>query len=312
MSAPFGLHLPPVTRPFTHDEIGLVKALHPSAIVALIYEPHVVPEMAEQVAELVDSTEARLLLRPYVAAPILHYTGLEWGRMQAEWIAPYLGLRPWVVPDNEPNDPADGGVTDPARIAEFWSEAAEGLRLVLGVNCPGLLLPPLSPVGNYRDAYQAIALLGLHHQYDGIAAHCYERTGNWADVAWLKDLFGYDVWVTEFDSWRPDGTYAPTADCLAQVAGAEAACWFTVSSDNPSFDFCSLVKHPEVITMAPQFQFGFKDLAGSLGEAVVGKPVEQEHPFGDNYNSQMTTKGLMVYSKEANQPGFIPFAQPEG
>ncbi len=60
--------------------------------------------------------------------------------------------------------------------------------------------------------------------------------------------------------------------------------------------------------MAYQFRFGFRAKADELGPDKVGVPIENEHPFGDNYNSQMTTKGLMVYSKEANTCGFLPFA----
>ncbi len=62
--------------------------------------------------------------------------------------------------------------------------------------------------------------------------------------------------------------------------------------------------------MAPEFIFGFKDLAERLGTDTVGEPIEDEHYFPDGQTSlQQTTKGLMVYSAEGNQAGFLPFAE---
>jgi len=61
-----------------------------------------------------------------------------------------------------------------------------------------------------------------------------------------------------------------------------------------------------------EFLFGFKDLADRLGAGVVGDPIEDEHYFPDGKTSlQQTTRGLMVYSKEGNQAGFLPFELPE-
>ncbi len=60
--------------------------------------------------------------------------------------------------------------------------------------------------------------------------------------------------------------------------------------------------------MAHEFIFGFKDLAERLSPDVVGDPVEDEGYFPDGSHSlQVTTKGVMIYSKEGNQSGFIPF-----
>ncbi len=62
----------------------------------------------------------------------------------------------------------------------------------------------------------------------------------------------------------------------------------------------------------PEFQFGFKDLADKLGADKVGEPIEEEHYFPDGLTSlQQTTKGLMVYSREGNACGFLPFLLPE-
>lgn len=57
-----------------------------------------------------------------------------------------------------------------------------------------------------------------------------------------------------------------------------------------------------------EFVFGFKDLAERLGPEVVGEPVEDETYFPDGSHSlQVTTTGMMVYSKEGNKAGFLPF-----
>jgi hypothetical protein len=61
----------------------------------------------------------------------------------------------------------------------------------------------------------------------------------------------------------------------------------------------------DVPTSAYSFQFGFKDKADELGESVVGVPLENEYYIGDHHSFQMTSKGLMVYSKEANKVLFL-------
>jgi hypothetical protein len=54
----------------------------------------------------------------------------------------------------------------------------------------------------------------------------------------------------------------------------------------------------------PEFQFGFAELAGELGD-IVGQPTECEH--GDAWTSdtrQETTTGVAVYRWCSNTPGF--------
>jgi len=60
----------------------------------------------------------------------------------------------------------------------------------------------------------------------------------------------------------------------------------------------------------PEFVLGFKTLADQLGKDVVGEPLEDEHPWPDGTAAvQMTSKGLMWYSRGANKAAFIPFEQ---
>lgn len=54
-----------------------------------------------------------------------------------------------------------------------------------------------------------------------------------------------------------------------------------------------------------QFQFGFKEKAEQLGAAIVGSPLENEHYLGELHSIQMTTKGIMLYSKAANTVKFM-------
>ena len=53
-----------------------------------------------------------------------------------------------------------------------------------------------------------------------------------------------------------------------------------------------------------QFHFGFADKAAALG-SIAGVPIEDEHYISDNYSFQMTTTGLMVYSKQGNTVHFL-------
>lgn len=60
----------------------------------------------------------------------------------------------------------------------------------------------------------------------------------------------------------------------------------------------------------PEFILGFRALADQLGAEIVGEPLEDEHYWPDGTTSvQMTSKGLMWYSKTANKAAFIPFEQ---
>lgn len=58
----------------------------------------------------------------------------------------------------------------------------------------------------------------------------------------------------------------------------------------------------------PEFQFGFKDLADQLGEAVVGKPITDEVNTGE-MTYQLTTTGKMEYYRTPNKPYFFRAAQ---
>ncbi len=61
-----------------------------------------------------------------------------------------------------------------------------------------------------------------------------------------------------------------------------------------------------------EFVLGFKALADRLGRDVVGDPVEDETYWPDGEHSlQITTTGLMIYSKVGNTAHFIPAALPK-
>jgi hypothetical protein len=62
---------------------------------------------------------------------------------------------------------------------------------------------------------------------------------------------------------------------------------------------------PEPEPDMPEYKFGFKAKADELGPAVVGNPLEDEYYIGDHHSIQMTEKGVMVYSKEANAVRFL-------
>lgn len=58
-----------------------------------------------------------------------------------------------------------------------------------------------------------------------------------------------------------------------------------------------------------EYVLGFKGLADRLGSAVVGDPLENEQDVGP-YSVQMTTRGVMLYSRAANSALFLPAVQP--
>ena len=60
----------------------------------------------------------------------------------------------------------------------------------------------------------------------------------------------------------------------------------------------------------PEYIFGNKTLAEQLGAAVVGKPLSDQEYIGSEWSFQMTEKGVMVYSKQANRVHFLPARLP--
>ncbi len=54
-----------------------------------------------------------------------------------------------------------------------------------------------------------------------------------------------------------------------------------------------------------EFHFGFAEKAMQLGRETVGDAVEDETYISPNYSLQMTTKGVMIYSKAANTVHFL-------
>lgn len=242
----FDIHLPNHTYPFSKHEMETAVQLNPSSVVALVYERGVVPQHNEQIREIVARTGARLILRPYEPAPILHWRPIDWGHECAERVVGYVDLNPVVVCENEPNHEDDGGVTDPGRIAEFWVMTALGFQDAMDrVFCPiELAIPSLSPIGNYKQIYRS--LKGVIPYFARTTAHVYARCGNWNDPVWLRELFGKPVDVTEWDSWMPTG-YLPIFNCLDKMQ-ADAKCWFILSSTQ--FAEFDLMRNMEAIMMA--------------------------------------------------------------
>lgn len=58
-----------------------------------------------------------------------------------------------------------------------------------------------------------------------------------------------------------------------------------------------------------QYVLGFADVAAKLGLSTVGEPLEDEHDtslMGHPVRHQLTTRGQMIWWKEANYSGFYP------
>lgn len=60
---------------------------------------------------------------------------------------------------------------------------------------------------------------------------------------------------------------------------------------------------------AYRYVLGFADVAAKLGLSTVGEPLEDEHDtslMGHSVRHQLTTRGQMIWWKEANYSGFYP------
>lgn len=134
-----------------------------------------------------------------------------------------------------------------------------------------------------------------------------------ADVA-LRQLAGYltsksgqvgrPVAALSFDelAWALDRYNKPNAEPTPGVKERYR------KSLTKAIDFVNYLDTGEDM---PEFQFGFKALADSLGADVVGEPVTDEQYIGDAYSVQFTTTGKMEYTKEGNQAYFFEAVRPE-
>lgn len=241
------LHLPNHTHPFSQTEIDFAVELRPRNIVLMVYGKGVVPEAFDQHMEIVQRTGAQMILRPYEPAIISSWSPDLWAYECAERLRRYTGMQPIVVLDNEPNHRDDGGVTNAQKIHDFWVDSAvEFQRLIPIYHRPIIAMPPLSPIGNYRDIYRRLKNLGTHRWFKTAAIHVYARTMNWDEDRFVKNILGLDTYVTEFDTWTPNG-YINLQEALSWLPLAKAVCWFIVNSDDPQFDFCNLMAHEEEI-----------------------------------------------------------------
>lgn len=231
-------HLAPIARPWSLDEMAAALRFawtHGGGwMVALAFPPNVTPEQVGQLDLLKEQTGCRLHLRCYEHAPILRYDPVAWGERCADILRPYLHLVDLATTSNEDNLPEEGGVTDPARLADWYLSSAYRLRQLLGGACPPLAVPPLSPaVAGYRETHEAMAG-ALSHAFDAVACHVYAREGNYSDVAWLESLYGLPVHVKEFDT-HTDAGYVSLSAALAAMPAAQSVAWFALDGDDPAF-----------------------------------------------------------------------------
>ena len=156
--------------------------------------------------------------------------------------------------------------------------------------------------------------VGLNEVVDGYAVHPYDKPADKARL--LIEEYnaltpGRPWYVTEWN--RPAAEIPEFAAMLSEeTAGGFWFSWHDFREwrgglmgldGQPKAEYYALM---EVLRM-PEFLYGFKRLAEELGEEVVGDPIEEEHYFPDGKTSlQQTTRGLMIYSKEGNQPLFLP------
>jgi hypothetical protein len=158
---------------------------------------------------------------------------------------------------------------------------------------------------------------------DAIAFHPY------AKAPWSLELavmiagyyaYGKPMCVTEYDSRTPEMSI-----CMEADPGLSFALAFAYHDDVTGFGLVDQQgnKRPSYFEFqqaagaldsgvpdtggvtVPAFHLGFADKVAELGADVVGAPLEDETYITPNYSLQMTEKGLLVYSKEANKVHFL-------
>lgn len=226
----------------------------------------------------------------------------------------------WEIGNEMDGDGPASATQDPGTWRNFYYAAMHGLGWP---SVPILAGGFVSGQPDLAAAY--LTVTGL----TAFAAHPYAK-----DAEAARELLreyrlrfpGLDLWVTEWN--RPSEQIVPFARMLADEQ-VPVTCWFCWSDlqtwgtegirlglvdaqGQPKAEYLELL--PLLLEdehMAPEFRFGFKALADELGPAIVGEPVEDEAYFPTGSHSlQVTSKGLMVYSKEGNKAGFLSFRQP--
>lgn len=305
-----GLMLPNTEwRAWTDDEVGLVLTLQPKVLLVPLYESGIPtsPVRRTQLASIVAHLgNVRVLYRMMADRPH-SFDPIAWAKESAQRYLDQAPVPGEIVGGNEWNLDGEGGSTDWAAGIAWWKAYLTELRKDAW-RVP-LHLAALSPTGPYLDGYRAIAgdgqLLGL---VDVVDVHAYGSTyaGTIGDVAGIigdrKPLS-----CTEVNGIAPS---------LTGDSRLRERVWFLLHSDDSSFAADCL------LGSSYQDDFRRATVAGgnvdtqskfSVGPGISAKmrdendtAVSNEHYIGDFMSLAFGTKGLYVYSKEANQTFFLP------
>jgi len=171
-----------------------------------------------------------------------------------------------------------------------WIQEAEQWD-VIGLHCYGSAETMRTRYQSYRAAFPSHPLFvgewnSNHEGHDERAS-----LEMWAEVSNTDPLFlgaVYYIWETNNAGER---------DLSIWGNGERYGLFLNPPIPEP-------IPEPEPVPM-PEYKFGFKAKAEELGPAIVGAPLEDEYYVGDHHSIQMTEKGVMIYSKEANTVKFL-------
>lgn len=252
------------------------------------------------------------------------------------WSEQPHGGEEWFLPLNELQFVRENGAPFPgyAEMAENLRRLRLELRKRFNGSGVKLMFPAWVPSddGDHLAEWYAEA-----SAWDAIAVHCYGAADTMRDryQSYRTAFPNHPIMVTEWNA-NHEGHDERAALQMWGLIGATdplflGATYYIWETKNPGEGDLSIWGNDERLALflsppvlapsplpapepepeptggdMPEYQFGFKAKAEELGAAVVGKPLEDEYYVGDHHSFQMTEKGLMVYSKQANTVKFLP------
>lgn len=208
---------------WTADECSALIDLMPAALCIIGFpQSPVLRAKIEQEASLWEQLgKPKIILRPY-ADGIITFNALDWSFECYILLQKYraVGMDCELVCGNEFQ--IEGGGEDWQRQIDWLRAFATDFRM----RSPNtvLHLPALSPIGNYRQGWQAYSDAGLAYRFDTMNMHAYSEA-QLQDAAVLQGMFpALPIICTEVNQMAPS-FYVPKLESL----GVDESYWFILS-----------------------------------------------------------------------------------
>jgi hypothetical protein len=246
------------------------------------------------------------------------FDGRDWAQI-ADDLAERVQPDVWVVGNEEDayllDAPSDSSwAMAPAEYAQLWMACEVAIRAVHSdatIILGGFVAGQPSVLTTYLGA---IAAVWPGEQIDGVDVHPYGKTADEtrALLQGYRRAGNLPRYVLEWN--RPAEEIAAYQAMLdAETAGSTWFAWSDQMVDGFGLVAVDGTLTPEGRAFFTEeesemsaFHFGFKAYADAHPE--VGTPVGDEEYVSAGYSQQMTSNGMLVYSKAANQVRFLSFA----